>query len=364
MRGSIDREWIMAQAERIEVLVLGSGTGGKHLSWDMARAGRRTVVVERRWIGGSCPNINCLPSKNEVRSAEVADVVRRAGAFGTAAGGVRIDMPQVLARKRRMVEAQVDLHREQYRTSGVELVLGQAHFVAPKTVDVALNDGGTRRLSGDRVFLNLGTHPFVPPVPGLRDVALTNIELLELDRVPERLLVLGGGYVGMEFAQAYRRFGSRVTVVERGPQVLAREDPDVAEALQRLFADEEIEILHEAQLVRVEGRRGDLRVTVRAAGAERTVVVSEVLAAAGRTPNTSGIGRPTGCLRYVVFVRTVSCRPPARIPRTRRLRRARGTSCRWPRFGDTSRGRHLRNVFAQADTSFSSGVLTTAFAPP
>jgi pyruvate/2-oxoglutarate dehydrogenase complex dihydrolipoamide dehydrogenase (E3) component len=261
----------MAQAERVEILVLGSGAGGKLLSWDMARAGRRTAVVERKWIGGSCPNINCLPSKNEVRSAEVAEVVRRAGAFGTVASGVRIDMPQVLARKRKMVEGLVDFHQEQYRTSGVELLLGQAHFVAPKTVEVALNDGGTRRLIGDRVFLNLGTHPFVPPVPGLSEVALTNIEILELDRVPERLLVLGGGYVGMEFAQAYRRFGSRVTVLERGPQVLSREDPDVAEAMRRLFADEEIEILHEAQVVRVEGRRGDLRVTVRTGAAERTV---------------------------------------------------------------------------------------------
>lgn len=280
----------MAQAERVEILVLGSGAGGKHLSWDMARAGRRTVVVERKWIGGSCPNINCLPSKNEVRSAEVADVVRRAGAFGTVASGARVDMSQVLARKRRMVEGLVDFHLEQYRTSGVELLLGQAHFVAPKTVEVALNDGGTRRLIGDHVFLNIGTHPFVPPVPGLGEVALTNIELLELDRVPERLLVLGGGYVGMEFAQAYRRFGSRVTVLERGPRVLSHEDPDVAEAMERLFADEEIEILHEAQVVRVEGRRGDLRVTVRTGATERTVAASEILAAAGRTPNTSGIG--------------------------------------------------------------------------
>src|SRR5262249_4829643 len=163
-------------------------------------------VVERKWIGGSCPNINCLPSKNEVKSAEVADVVHHASAFGTAASSIRIDLPQVLARKRRMVEGLVDRHPEAYRTAGVELLLGQARFVAPKTVEVAMNDGGTRRLSGDRFFLNLGTHPSVPPVPGLREVALTNIELLELDRLPERLVVLGGGYVGMEFAQAYRRF--------------------------------------------------------------------------------------------------------------------------------------------------------------
>lgn len=280
----------MPQAETVEILVLGSGTGGKLLSWDMAGAGRRTAVVERKYIGGSCPNINCMPSKNEVWSAEVANFVHRAAAFGTAATPSRTDMSQVLARKRRMVEGLVAVHIEKYRTSGVDLILGEAHFVGPKTLEVALNDGGTRRLSGERVFLNVGTRPFVPPVPGLAEVALTNVELLELDRLPERLLVLGGGYVGMEFAQAYRRFGSRVTVVERGSQVLAREDPDVAAELQRLFADEEIEVLLDTQVVRVEGRRGDLRVTVRSGGTERTMPASEILAAAGRVPNTSGIG--------------------------------------------------------------------------
>jgi len=183
----------MTQAERVQVLVLGSGKSGKLLAWDMARAGHRTAVVERKWIGGSCPNVNCLPSKNEIKSAEVADVVRRGGAFGTVVSAVRTDMPQVLARKRKMVEAEVAFHLEAYRASGAELILGQGRFVGAKTIEVRLNDGGTRLVSGDRVFLNLGTRPFISPVPGLAAVAMTNIELLELDRVPERLVVLGGG---------------------------------------------------------------------------------------------------------------------------------------------------------------------------
>jgi pyruvate/2-oxoglutarate dehydrogenase complex dihydrolipoamide dehydrogenase (E3) component len=280
----------MAQAEQVEVLVFGSGTGGKLLAWHSAKAGHRTAVVERKWIGGSCPNVNCLPSKNEVKSAEVANVVRHAGAFGTIVTGARTDMAAVVARKRRMVEGLVATHLELYRASGAALIMGEARFVGPKTLEVTLNDGGTRLLSGDRVFLDLGTRPFLPPIPGLAAAALTNIELLELDRLPEHLVVFGGGYVALEFAQAYRRFGSRVTVVERGPQLLAREDPDVAEALQRLFADEEIEVLLNTETLRVDGRRGALRVVVRTSGGERVLVASDLLAATGRTPNTTGIG--------------------------------------------------------------------------
>jgi pyruvate/2-oxoglutarate dehydrogenase complex dihydrolipoamide dehydrogenase (E3) component len=280
----------MSLVERVDVLVLGGGKSGKLLAWDMAKAGHRTAAVERKWIGGSCPNINCLPSKNEIRSAEVADVVRHAGAFGTAASGVRTDMTQVLARKRKMVEGEVAFHLEAYRASGAELIMGQARFAAPKTVEVALNGGGTRMLSGDRVFLNLGTRPFVPPIPGLAATAMTNIELLELDRLPERLVVLGGGYVGLEFAQAYRRFGSRVTVVERASQFLSREDPDVAEAVQRLFSDEEVDVLLSAEVLRVEGEQRALRVVVRTSGAERVIPATDVLVAAGRVPNTGDIG--------------------------------------------------------------------------
>ncbi|MCU1276470.1 MAG: Dihydrolipoyl dehydrogenase [bacterium] len=270
--------------------MLGSGTGGKLLAWHMASAGHRTAVVERKWIGGSCPNINCLPSKNEVKSAEVAHVVRHAAPFGTTTSGVRTDMATVLARKRKMVEGLVATHLERYRASGAELILGDARFVGPKTMEVTLNSGGTRLLTGFRVFLNLGTRPSLPPIPGLADAALTNIELLELDRLPEHLVVLGGGYVGLEFAQAYRRFGSRVTVIERGPQLLANEDPDIAEALQRLLADEEIQVLLGAETLRVDGRRGALSVVVRTRDGERTLAATGLLAALGRTPNTSGIG--------------------------------------------------------------------------
>src|SRR5215471_8739490 len=278
------------QPERFDVVVIGSGYAGKWVAWDMAAAGRRTVAIERRYIGGSCPNINCLPSKNEIASAKVADVVRHASAFGTEVTGARINMPQVVARKRKMIEADVAAHRQKYRDTGCELIMGDARFVAPKTVEVRLNDGGTRLLAGDRVFINVGTRPAIPPIPGLADSAMTNIELLELDRVPEQLVVLGGGYVGLEFAQAYRRFGSRVTLVQRGPQLLPREDADVAEAMLHLLNDDGIDVLLGAQTLRIEGRKRDLRLVVRARDSERTIAASDLLAALGRTPNTSGIG--------------------------------------------------------------------------
>jgi pyruvate/2-oxoglutarate dehydrogenase complex dihydrolipoamide dehydrogenase (E3) component len=258
----------------------------------MAASGRRTAVVERKLIGGSCPNINCLPSKNEIWSAKVADLVHHAAQFGMVTGATAINMGRVRQRKRDMVDGLITMHLDKYRASGAELIMGVGRFVAPKTVEVQLNDGGTRVLTGDRVFLNLGTHATVPPIPGLADAGpLTHIEMLELDRVPEHLVVLGGGYVGLELAQAYRRFGSRVTIVEHGPQLLGREDADVAEEIRRILHAEGIEVLLEADAFRVEGQSGKgVRLHVRTAGGEQIVLASDILVAAGRTPNTAAIG--------------------------------------------------------------------------
>ena len=278
--------------ERYDILILGSGTGGKLLAWDMASAGHRTAVVERRWIGGSCPNVNCMPSKNEIWSAKVADLVHRAANFGLVTGPYKTDMRQVRQRKREMVEQEVAAHIVRYETSGAELIMGTGRFVAPKTIEVRLNAGGTRALTGERVFLNVGTRATMPPIPGLADSQpLTNVELLELDRLPEHLVVLGGGYVGLEFAQAYRRFGSRVTVIADQPRLVAREDPDVADEIRRILAADGIEFVLGADVIRVEGRSGEgVRLRVRTAEDERTIAATDVLVATGRTPNTADIG--------------------------------------------------------------------------
>ena len=283
----------MSQPERYDILILGSGEGGKLLAWEMARAGQRTAVVERRWIGGSCPNIACLPTKNEIWSAKVAHQVRNGAQFGAMTGPVAIDMATVRRRKRAMVEAQIAAHLENYRASGAELIMGSGRFVAAKTLEVRLNDGGTRVLTGEKVFLNIGTHATIPDIPGLAAARpLTHVEALELDYAPAHLIVLGGGYVGLELAQAYRRFGSRVTVLEHGPRPMGgREDPEVADEMQRILGDEGIEVVTAAETLRVQGRSGEgVVVVVRTAGAERSIAGSDILVASGRTPNTAGIG--------------------------------------------------------------------------
>jgi pyruvate/2-oxoglutarate dehydrogenase complex dihydrolipoamide dehydrogenase (E3) component len=283
----------MSEPERYEDIVLGSGAGGKLLAWHLASSGRRVAVVERRYIGGSCPNINCLPSKNEIWSAKVADLLHHATQYGVVTGSVAMDMAKVRQRKREMVDGLVALHLDLYRKSGAELIMGDGRFVAANTLEVRLRDGGsTRVLKGERVFLNLGTRASIPPTPGLADARpMTNIELLELDRLPAHLIVLGGGYVGIEFAQAYRRFGSRVTVIQLGPQLLPQEDPDVTEAIKQLLTDEGIEVLLSAEPLQVEGQSGkNVRMHVRTPQGERLLEGSDILVATGRTPNTAGIG--------------------------------------------------------------------------
>jgi pyruvate/2-oxoglutarate dehydrogenase complex dihydrolipoamide dehydrogenase (E3) component len=280
----------VSQPEHYDVLILGSGGGGKLTAWHNGRSGRRTAVVERRWIGGSCPNIACLPSKNEIRSAEVAHLARNGAEFGAMTAPFKVDMAKVRERKRVMVQGLVDAHLKNYRESGAELIMGAGRFVAPKTIEVSLNDGGTRTLVGDKVFLNLGTHAAIPSVPGLEDAKpLTHIEALELDVLPAHLIVIGGGYSGLELAQAYRRFGSEVTVVEAGPQLMGREDGDVAQEIHRLLSDEGLTIHVGAQLLKVEGQSGkEVRLAARTSAGEQTIAGSHILVAAGRVPNTAG----------------------------------------------------------------------------
>jgi pyruvate/2-oxoglutarate dehydrogenase complex dihydrolipoamide dehydrogenase (E3) component len=282
----------MPEPERFDVLVLGSGTGGKLVAWHLAQSGHRTAVVERRWIGGSCPNIACMPSKNEISSAKVAHFARHGREYGTVTGSVTVDMAIVRQRKREMVERQVAQHLQNYKASGAELIMGSGRFVAPKTLEVTLSDGGTRVLAAGKVFLNVGTHAAIPNIPGLEAAQpLTHVEALELDYLPQHLIVIGGGYSGLELAQAYRRFGSDVTIIESGPQLMAREDVDVSQEMRHILSDEGIQVLVKAQLLQVRGRSGDeAALTVRTPSGEQNIEGSDILAAVGRIPNTAGIG--------------------------------------------------------------------------
>ena len=282
----------MAETKHFDALVIGSGEGGKYLAWHLARSGQHTAVVERRWVGGSCPNVNCLPSKNEIWSSHVVSLIRKAGHYGVSTGPVTIDMERVRARKRAMVDGLIAMHIEQFRSSGAGLIMGQARLVEDRKVEVSLNEGGTVTLTADKLFLNLGTRAAIPDVPGLADsIPLTHIEALELDRVPNHLLVLGGGYVGLELAQAFRRFGAEVTILEHGSQLASREDGEVAGALLNMIRDEGVKVHFGVRLREVTGRSGE-SVTVLAdtPSGILTLTASDILVAAGRIPNTAGIG--------------------------------------------------------------------------
>jgi len=282
----------MSTVENYDILVVGSGEAGKYLAWTMASEGRRTAVVERKLIGGSCPNIACLPSKNIIHSAKVRSFTERAAEFGVELESAVTDMKGVQARKRAMVDGLRKLHLDQYKASGAELIMGEARFVGERTIDVPPADGGERRITGEQVFLDLGTHATVPDIPGLAAARpMTHVELLDLDRLPEHLVVIGGGYVGLEMAQAMRRFGVQVTVIEVGRQLASREDPDVGTALAELFRDEGITVRLETQIRSVEGESGSaVRLVTEGPDGESTLEGTDLLVGVGRTPNTSGIG--------------------------------------------------------------------------
>ncbi|MER9565169.1 MULTISPECIES: mercuric reductase [unclassified Mesorhizobium] len=282
----------MSSLERFQNVVLGGGEAGKYIAWELARLGQRVAVVEKGLIGGSCPNIACLPSKNVIHSAKVVELVRHAETFGLHIGPWTLDMAGVQQRKRELVDGLIAIHKARFAADGLEFILGEGRFVAPRTIEVRQTQGGIRHLEGERVFLDLGTRAAVPDIPGLADAApLTHVEALDLDRLPAHLIVLGGGYVGLEMAQAFRRFGSRVTVIEQAPQLIAREDPDVADSVRGIFADDGIDVVLNAAIEAVNGRSGvQVKVRLRTPAGEREIDGSDLLVAAGRTPNTRAIG--------------------------------------------------------------------------
>lgn len=278
----------MTEIDAYDILILGGGKAGKTLAMDQARAGKRVAVIEAGMIGGSCINIACIPTKALVRSAEVAETVRHAGFFGMESGDVRVAMHRVAQRTSEVVADMVDFNRRAFAASGFDLVIGWGRFVASRVIEVETAEG-IRRLTGARIYLNLGTRAAIPSVAGLRGAdPLTHVEALKLEILPTHLIVVGGGYVGLEMAQSFRRLGSAVTLIEHGPHLVAREDEDIAAAIRELFIADGIDLAMGAEIVTVEGRSGD-HVTVALADGRR-VSASHLLVAAGREPMTRDIG--------------------------------------------------------------------------
>jgi pyruvate/2-oxoglutarate dehydrogenase complex dihydrolipoamide dehydrogenase (E3) component len=280
------------QPEEFYLVILGDGTGSTLAAWTFAGEGERVAVIDRKYIGGSCPNIACLPSKNIIHSAKIASYFRRGKEFGIACDAFTIDMPGVRDRKRKMVSGLNEMYLENFRSKGAEFIFGSGRFIAPRTLEVALPDGTTRQLRGTNVIVSTGTRATLGAIPGLADAdPLTHIEVLELGEVPEHLLVIGGGYTGIELSLAMRRFGSEVSVIHRNERLMSREDEDVSEALRILLEDEGINILLSSRIKQVSGKSGQwVNIIIEQNGTEKTLGGSHVLVALGRIPNTEGLG--------------------------------------------------------------------------
>jgi len=274
--------------EHYDDIVIGAGQAGGPLATALARAGRRVAIVERIHVGGTCINEGCTPTKTMVASARVAYLARRGADYGVGTGPVTVDMAKVRQRKRAIVESFRDSSQRRIEsTEGVDLLMGEASFSGPKTIVVHLNSGEMRQLSAERFFMNTGARSAAPPLPGLDTVpTLDSTSIMELDLVPEHLLVLGGGYIGLEFGQMFRRFGSRVTIVQRGERLLGREDADVADAVADILREDGVEVLLKTDTLRVApGTGGAIELSVRTPEGERTLSGSHMLVAVGRTPN-------------------------------------------------------------------------------
>ncbi len=281
----------MTTPQHYDAIVIGaSSAAAVYLSPTLAQAGWRTALVEREQVGGTCLNVGCMPTKTMVASARVAYLARRAADYGVHTDPVTIDMNRVRQRKRDLVDGLRSFAEGVIaEADGLDLIRGEASFTGPKALEIHLNDGSVRELTADTIFIDTGARPAKPTIPGLDSTpSLDSTAILELDILPEHLLVIGGGYIGVEFSQMFRRFGSQVTIVQVADQLLAREDPDVAEGVTNILREDGIDVLLQAQTRNVEPtREGRIRLTVSTPEeAERTLIGSHLLVATGRVPNT------------------------------------------------------------------------------
>ena len=277
--------------DHYDAIIIGSGQAGKPLATTLGKAGWKTALIERAYIGGTCINYGCTPTKTMFNSARVAYLARRAADFGVHGGDVRVNMKEVRERKQRVVEE----FRESglkgiKKTENLDLLTGDAWFTDTHAIEVKLNDGAVRTLTAEKIFINTGGRPAKPNLEGIDEAPpLDSTSIMELDELPEHLLVLGGGYIGLEFGQMFRRFGSEVTIVQQAKQLLGREDPDVAEAVREVMEEDGIKVLLDTKAVRVKSEGTKINLIVRTTDGEQTLTGTHLLCAVGRKPNTEDL---------------------------------------------------------------------------
>ena len=278
-------------SEHYDAIIIGSGQAGNPLATTLAKAGWKTALIERAYIGGTCINYGCTPTKTMFNSARVAYLSRRSGDYGVQVDFEEVNMKQVRARKDEVVQKFRNSNQRAIETTeNLTLFLGEARFIGPHDIEINQNDGQTRLLKAEKIFINTGGRPLKPSLAGIEEVTtLDSTSIMELDELPEHLLVLGGGYVGLEFGQMFRRFGSEVTIVQRGGQLLAREDTDVAEAVLKVMEEDGIRILLDTEAVGVKKTEAKIELTVRTPQGEQKMNGSHLLAATGRKPNAEDL---------------------------------------------------------------------------
>jgi pyruvate/2-oxoglutarate dehydrogenase complex dihydrolipoamide dehydrogenase (E3) component len=279
-------------SQHYDALIIGSGQGGGPLSTALVASGRKVALIERVHIGGCCLNEGCTPTKTMIASGRAAYVARRGPEFGVNTGEIMVDMVRVRQRKRDIVKEFTSHSEHAIRAGGVEIIWGEASFTGPKAVRVPLWDGGALDLSADLIVLDTGARPAMPPIPGIDSVhALDSTTIMELDVVPEHLIVVGGGYIGLEFGELFLRLGSKVTVVQMGPQIMGpREDPDIAQCMCDILTEDGMTILLETTTEHLEpDGKGGVRLTVDCKTGRHEITGSHLLVAAGRKPNTEAL---------------------------------------------------------------------------
>jgi pyruvate/2-oxoglutarate dehydrogenase complex dihydrolipoamide dehydrogenase (E3) component len=278
--------------ETFDAIIIGAGQAGKPLALALAGKGRKTAIIERNYLGGTCINYGCTPTKTLLASAQMAYQARRSGEYGVHTGEVKVNMKEVKKRKDKIVEQfRKSVQDSLDKAENLTLIRGEANFTSSKVLEIKLTEGGSQQIQAENIFIDCGSSPMIPAIEGLSDVTyLTSTSIIELEDLPEHLLIMGGGYIGLEFGQMFKRFGSQVSILEHGSQLLSREDPDIAGELAAILQQEEIHLFFNTEVTKVaRSSSGGIELTLMEDGKTRTVQGSHLLVAVGTRPNTKAL---------------------------------------------------------------------------